>query len=429
MKPAHKNAENNGEIICEILCIGREILDGRVIDTNSTSIAQALEPCGLRAQYAQKVDDDAIRVRDAFQLAASRSDFVFVSGGLGPTSDDRTLEIFAKFIGQPMTEYPDARLHLEKILRERNRAVNESQLKQIHYPQGGRTIPNPFGTACGFDIEVQGTRWFFLPGPPRELVPMLEAYVAPAMGKPRSTRSEYWVTEFTPEANIQELLKNFIAKLPSDWDLSFQARFPEVVVGLHAPENSTEKEFGDRKDQISQALAGHYWYQGLHSRLKIEEALVEALKNKNAMLVTIESCTGGLIAERITDVSGSSDVFLGSWVTYANEAKEALGVNPETIRKFGAVSKETSLEMSAAGLRAAQQMCPETRILAISTTGIAGPLGGSPEKPVGLCFTSLADSANKCDSEKIEASPKLDRGSLRRYFAQKALSLALSSLK
>ncbi len=414
------------ETIVEILCIGREILDGRVIDTHSVRIAQAISRFGLRPQYAQKVDDESGRVLEAFQIAKSRSKLIFVTGGLGPTSDDRTLELFAKFAGRKFIEYPEARRHLEEFLALRKRPVNSAQLKQIFYPEGGEILANPNGTACGFTIDDGDARWFFLPGPPREMQPMLESQVLPRLGGKKSANL-YWITEFTPEAKLQEMLESLITSLPKDWDLSYQARFPEVVIGLHASDDSTQ--FKAESQEIDKILSGLYWYRGADSRRQMEEDLVDALRQSNSHIVSVESCTGGLIAERLTRVPGSSDAFLASWVTYANEAKVALGVNKETLDKVGAVAESTAREMAESGLKSTTTLASTQRLLSVATTGIAGPGGGSSEKPVGLCFIALADSQGKTITERIEASPYLDRQSLRHYFSQKAMGMTLRRLR
>jgi nicotinamide-nucleotide amidase len=419
------------EKIVEILCIGREVLDGRVVDTNSTVIAQELSKLGLRPQYAQKVDDDPARMKEAFQLAKNRAQLVLVCGGLGPTSDDRTLEVFAEFTNRPLEPEAAAEKHLEAYLKERNRPMTAPQMKQVLYPRGGRSLPNPFGTACGFEISENGTQWFFLPGPPRELIPMLEKEILPRVQAGKKFLSRAWITQFTAESDLQLKLDALIRKLPKTWDLSFQTRFPEVAIGLHAPADDDPTSFQNFCREIRQALEGIYWWEGDHSHRKLEEEVIEALKQNQCRIVSVESCTGGLIAERLTDVSGSSAAFLASWVTYANEAKVALGVAEKTLLDHGAVSEATAREMAETGLRKAREFWkhPADRILSVSVTGIAGPQGGSPEKPVGLCFMGLADSQGLTIVEKIEASRRLDRGGNRRYFAQKALFALLRRIQ
>lgn len=426
---AQKN-KTSGEIICEILCIGREILDGRVIDTNSTAIAQEISKIGLRPQYAQKVDDDAARMKEAFQIAKSRAEIVFVCGGLGPTTDDRTLEIFSEFIGHKMTQYPDALEFLSKLLLSLNRPMNEPQLKQTRFPEGGSIIENPNGTACGFEIEWQGTRWFFLPGPPRELIPMLQQSIVPKLSGGKKFMSRAWITHFIGESDLQLKLNSVIQKIPGDWDFSFQDRFPEVALGLHAPGDANSELFQKLCQEIRTILDGFFWHEGEHSRIKLEEKVVDVLRQRNSKLVSVESCTGGMIAERITDVAGSSDVFLASWVTYANEAKIQLGVTENSIKQYGAVSEAVAQEMAAAGLKSAQTFWPhkQDRIISISDSGVAGPGGGSAEKPVGLCQIAIADSAGSQACERIQTSFKYSRDRNRRYFSQKALALVLKTL-
>lgn len=428
----------------EIITIGREILDGRVVDTNSTFLGYELGLRGLTPRYAQRVDDDPKRILEAFRIASSRSHIILVTGGLGPTEDDLTAQVFGDFLGEPLTKNTEAENHIRDYFSQVQRPLHETQFKQALLPVSVEILKNNFGTAPGFwkatqssSAGIKSQRWFFMPGVPREMKPMFLQEILTKIPESFIPLQQTWCTHFTSEGELQNRLFSFIQKLKSypELELTFRTRFPENHIGLYAKTPSFDaKLFGDFSKEISETLGNDVFYTGPLAR-ELEAQILTSLKKAGAGLATIESCTGGLIAHRITSVPGASETFLGSWVTYDNLLKIDLGVNPETLASHGAVSSACAREMAEAGLRKIQKLIqtkkpnnPHSNIFVLSTTGIAGPAGGSKDKPVGLCHIALAHTrvdadTTTCIDEKFQGRIGLERDLLKLAFSQKALDL------
>jgi nicotinamide-nucleotide amidase len=414
----------------EIITIGREILDGRVLDTNSIFMAEVLKARGLVPRWAQRVDDQVDRIIEAFQIASKRSDFVLCTGGLGPTSDDLTAESFAQFLEEECVLRPDA-LELVKSFFDRiGRPMIDIQKKQALLPRSAKIFPNPEGSAPGFWGEKNNARFFFMPGVPREMRRMMKEQVLPFLPQVPGYRSYNWATQFTSEGELQQRLLEIHKKLPREFEITYRTRFPENHIGLHGPgfDEKFSSVFEQLLNEISTTLGDDVFCQG-NDLKNLEEVVLDLLMAQQISVGSVESCTGGLIAHHLSNIAGSSSVYLGSWITYANEAKVALGVNPETLRQFGAVSPETAKELALSGLKALRKMKTRGPLYCLSTTGIAGPSGGSPEKPVGLCYVGLAFSANENTesvelfSDEIRGRPLWPRIENKNLFSQKALDL------
>ncbi len=408
-------------MIVELITIGREILDGRVVDTNSTEMARHLSEIGITPRFGQRVDDDPPRMKQAFQIAEDRAQVVLVTGGLGPTSDDLTAEVFAEFVGEPLELNALALSQIENRFAAMKRPMIEAQKKQALLPRGAEVMENLEGTAPGFVFQSKKALWFFMPGVPREMLYLLTHHVLPRLPAERHFRKWQWATHFTSEGSLQELLKPVIAKLRPGWEFSFRTRMPENHVALLADtagDCHLEDEFEARATEIRQLLAGQYFCEG-EKLLELEELVIQKAIQKQTQLTTVESCTGGLIASRLTDVAGSSKAFWGSQIAYDNEAKIALGVDPKLLASHGAVSAEVAQALALQGARRLQSRGLE-RVLCVSTTGIAGPSGGSDDKPVGLCWIGWSDGAS-LHSERFQARPGLKRSDYKRFFSQKAL--------
>jgi nicotinamide-nucleotide amidase len=417
--------------IAELITIGNEILDGRVVDTNRSYFGRELKLLGFEVRYAQSVDDNLERIVSAFELAAQRSDVVFCTGGLGPTSDDLTAEAFSKFAKVPFEMNKDAEAFVRRVLASRNREPNESQLKQAKLPRGCVVIENSVGTAPAFSFaknhEGKNCEFYFFPGVPKELKAIFEKNVRPKFLN-SSFRTYTWATCFTAESDLQEKLKVVEAGL-SPFKLGFRTHFPENYVALMGNVKSSDEEtqWSESVKKIDQILAPIAYQKGA-SLPSLEEKIITELEKKNSRLLLVESCTGGLLSSLLTDVSGASAVLWGSQVCYANEEKIRLGVDPEILKNHGAVSEEcTKSLVQSALLRLCEDSVKNSRFLVtLSTTGIAGPSGGSEEKPVGLCWLGLAvkDQETKkiqVFTEKVLASKFYDRSMMKLYFAKKAL--------
>jgi nicotinamide-nucleotide amidase len=376
-------------MIAEILATGEEIRSGALIDSNSAYIAEKLEQNGVAVSRHICVGDDLDDLIDAFKEIGSRADIAVVTGGLGPTSDDLTSEAAAGAVGAKLELNPSALESVEKFFKARRRELNPASRKQAFLPVGAQCLPNPVGTAPGFRLKIGGCFFFFLPGVPGEMRRLLADIVLPQivqmMGEKRRfyrtrTLSTFGLTESQTYERLAGLEKTF-----AQISLGLQVKFPAIQVKLYA--NGTD----DRKvkDQLS---AGVEWViEKLGNKVfsqqgePMEKTVGHILRKKKATLALAESCTGGLIANLLTNVSGSSDYFVFSGITYSNQAKvDILNVSKETITAHGAVHEQTAIEMA----EGARKACGAT--YGLSTSGIAGPTGGTEEKPVGTVCIGLA---------------------------------------
>jgi competence/damage-inducible protein CinA-like protein len=369
-----------------ILSTGDELVTGKVVDTNSAVIAERLDSVGIKVAAVLKVGDERERLMWAFARAREMGDLIIGSGGLGPTADDLTTELVAEFLGRPLTQDEAVAGRLRERFASRGIAFTENNLKQALFPEGATIIPNPVGTAPGFRVSV-GTdkELIWLSGVPGEMIAMLEGTVLPWLDSQREKGSGNYSRTFKiyglTESKLDSLVKPLA--LSAHEKLSFRAHFPDLTLRLTATGGDQDKEFFETHcAEIRRILGEHVYAEG---DVTMEECVGRLLLEKKSTLALAESCTGGLISRRITRIAGSSAYYFGGAVTYANEAKvNFLGVKAATLRQHGAVSKETALEM-AHGIRERTGAS-----IALSVTGIAGPSGGSPEKPVGTVWMSIA---------------------------------------
>jgi nicotinamide-nucleotide amidase len=412
--------------VVEILTIGREILDGRVIDTNSIWLAERLKQNGLVPRYAQRVDDEISRVIEAFTIASRRSQIVLLTGGLGPTADDLTAEAFAQFLREPLELNPEALAQVEAVFAKIGRKMIDQQKKQAMLPRSCEIMSNSEGTAPGFMRKG----WYFMPGVPKEMKAMFDAHVFPRLPKIEGYRTSTWATQFTSEGELQSKLSSVHQALPPEFEITYRTRFPENHIGLHGDCATSEKKrvYESLASQIGEILGETVFSGGTGLELQsLESAVVDRLTKARRTLGTVESCTGGLVSHRITEVSGSSQVFWSAWVTYDNRAKEALGVAPHLIRDHGAVSSEVAQALAEAGLAQLKKLGAPAPIC-VATTGIAGPNGGTAEKPVGLCYIAVAQDGLPTQIEEVRGRAYLKRGEYKLLFSQKALDLVRRTL-
>lgn len=411
----------------EILCVGTELLLGDIINTNAAFLSSSLADMGINVYRHTVVGDNPERLKKALSAAFENADLVITSGGLGPTYDDLTKETVAECFGREMFLHEDSLERIKEYFRSSNKHMADNNIKQAMMPKGAVVFPNAYGTAPSLAIvdEEKNKTAIMLPGPPNELIPLFNEQIA----KYLSDRCEGALVSKNinifgiGESNLEELLG----------DLMQTATNPTVApyckmgeVRLRVTAKSTDIALASQMcdemiSRIENTEIGQYIY-GIDST-SMEMATVRALSEKGLTLATAESCTGGLIAKRITDVSGASEVFLGSCVTYANSAKQRLvGVSAESLEKYGAVSEAVALEM-ARGARIALGSD-----IAISTTGVAGPTGGTPEKPVGTVYVGI--STEKSERViKLSLSALKSREYIRNVTVNNALSLVLSFLK
>jgi len=369
----------------EILNTGSELLLGTTLNTHGQWIGRELFGLGLRVQRLTTVPDgDAIR--DALGECIARADVVLVTGGLGPTSDDITREAAAGTLGIELIEDEAALRSLEAFFAARDRTMAPDNRKQAQVPVGADVLANPNGTAPGIYIPprlngVANCAVFLLPGPPRELYPMFRAEVTPRLRALSgiTTASGILELKFTGlgESDLHQAIDRPLHGI-AGLEVGYCARVAEVDVRLIGPPEAIRAG----REIVLEAFGKHCFSEDGSS---LEQAIVRQLDERSLSLATAESCTGGLIANRVTDVPGASRVFTHGFVTYANEAKrDLLGVDPQQLDTHGAVSEPVARAMAEGAMRVAGAD------VAVAVTGIAGPDGGSPEKPVGTVFLALA---------------------------------------
>ena len=407
-------------MFAEIIATGEEIRTGALVDTNSAYIAQTLEESGVEVVRFNAVGDDLNRLRALIAEVGNRADVCILTGGLGPTVDDLSAEAAAGAAGVPLRLDLQAMASIEAFFRKRNRPLNPSIRKQAMLPQGTEVLFNPIGTAPGFSLKIDRCLFFFLPGVPFEMKRMLADHVLPRiqvlMGGRRNHRlirtlACFGLTESLTGERLYGLEKEFPGVR-----LGLRAKFPEIQVKLYA----SDRDETAVSQQLYKAAAWARQQLGdivfSDSGESMEAVAGRLLRERKATLAVAESCTGGLISHLLTEVPGSSDYFLFCAVAYANQAKTAvLRVSAETLLRCGAVHEETAGEMA----RGARQLAGATYGLA--TTGIAGPAGGSDEKPVGTVCIGLS-SAEKTEGFRFRYS--YERRSMnKQMFAMKALDL------
>ncbi|MFQ5665740.1 MAG: competence/damage-inducible protein A [Candidatus Binatia bacterium] len=370
-----------------ILSTGDELTTGRTPDTNASFIADQVVAAGLDVTAIIVVGDYPARMAWAWREALGQADVVISTGGLGPTADDLTTETVAQVTGRRLILDVAIATRIRQLFAAMGRVMPENNLKQAHFPEGAIIIPNALGTAPGFRLEVQGVhgprQLIVLPGVPREMKPMVEQSVLPWLEQARGGDAIYvshvFQTFGISESGLDELVAGCVA--PDAGRLAFRAAFPQISVRLTVwgPATVVHQRLAELAARLRERLGSYVYGEGETTM----EAVVGALLQERRLTIGLaESCTGGLITHRLTNVPGSSAYVTGGVIAYANDVKRRyLGVRAETLAALGAVSEEAAAEM-AQGAR----LTLGTDI-GLGVTGIAGPEGGTPEKPVGtVCF-------------------------------------------
>lgn len=382
----------------ELINTGTELLLGDTINTNAAWIGQRLSALGLQVGRQTVVPDGAI-IKEAITEAATRSDVLIITGGLGPTNDDMSRESAADLLGLPLELHAGVLAYLEAFFAKRNRTVNEATKRQAMVPRGAEVLDNPFGTAPGLYIPAacgaaRGLHCsiFLLPGPPRELKPMVEGQVEPILKRLKPELADrailYLKITGMGESDIVDHIEKDLEAM-TGLELGYCIGRGDVDVRL-----SGDKALVERAGALVRERLGDYIAS--EDRRIIEEVVVDLLKAARETVATAESCTGGELASRITNVSGSSWVFGHGFVTYANEAKQKhLNVDPALLEQHGAVSELVARAMAEGCLRNAGSTH------ALACTGIAGPTGGTADKPVGTVFIALASAGKSTEVRKL----------------------------
>ncbi|MBW2707950.1 MAG: CinA family nicotinamide mononucleotide deamidase-related protein [Deltaproteobacteria bacterium] len=371
----------------EIITIGNELVSGRTQDLNSWYTAGRLTASGLRVIRVTSVGDDEKRTDDALKRALGSSRFVIVTGGLGSTADDMTCEIAANALGRPLCINDQMLEKIEQYARIRKITMTASLKKMALMPEGARMI-NPKGATCGFSLVTGGVNFYFLPGVPDQTRYLIDTFVLPdILGRYETLpvmRQRIIKLYGLDEPRIAEMFRS-LEEEAGDVVLGFYPHFPEnhITISLRGRDEPTISKTLDRVETAISERVGAYVFA--HDGREMEEVVGERLLQNEKTLSVAESCTGGLIGNRLTEVSGSSQYFQGGVISYSNRAKmDLLRVSAKTIDTHGAVSPETACEM-AMGVRA----CMDSD-LGLAVTGIAGPDGGSRDKPVGTVHIALS---------------------------------------
>lgn len=408
----------------EILCVGTELLLGDIINTNAAFLSQKLAELGIGVYRHIAVGDNPERLKRALADALESADLVITSGGLGPTYDDLTKETVAEYFGREMFLDIHSLDRIEAYFKRTGRVMTDNNRKQAMMPEGAVIFDNDYGTAPSLALSDGEKCVIMLPGPPNELIPIFNERVMPYLlsRRERVIESRNIHIFGKGESAVEDILGD-IMKNATNPTVAPYCRTGEVRLRVTASADTREGALALCDEMIEKIYAtevGEYIY-GVDVET-LERAVVDNLKEKGLTVAFAESCTGGLISKRITDISGASTVFMGSCVTYANEAKmKLLGVKSETLARFGAVSEETAREM-ARGVREALGVD-----IGVSVTGIAGPTGGSAEKPVGTVFLGISTEAGE-SVRALSLSAMKSREYIRAVSASNAFDMILKKI-
>ena len=407
-------------MVVELVSVGTELLLGNIVNTNTQYLAEQCALLGLSLYHQSVVGDNHDRLAEVVKTALGRSDVVILTGGLGPTEDDLTKEVCAEVMGYKLVEDPHTRGHLEQFFKNNiYKEIPDNNWKQAMVPEGALILDNHNGMAPGLILEKDGKTAILLPGPPAELYPMFKEQVYPYLQKqqPEMIRSAVVKICGMGESQVEDKLLDLISSQTNP-TIATYAKTGEVSVRVTARAKTEEEAKTLVKPVVKEIKnrLGDCVYS-VKERETLEEAVVKLLHKYELTVTTAESCTGGLVAGRIVNVPGASEVLNQAIVTYANKAKmKMLGVSKKTLKKHGAVSKKTAKEMAKGAAKLAKAD------VAIAITGIAGPDGGTKEKPVGLvyigCYVDGDVTVKEChftgNREKVRDYAVVTSGDLAR---------------
>ncbi len=394
-----------------LLCIGDELLKGATLNTNLSFIGDSLLKHGLMLDHAREIADDEKAIADAFAQVQEQADIIITSGGLGPTADDITKEVIARALNLPLEQDGQAVMAIRRYWKLRHAGEPSGRiLNQSLVPKGAEVIPNGNGTAPGLIIRKGGKTVILLPGPPGELCPMFTSRILPVLTDliPERVYTKLYHLCGIGESEIEERMLPYLSRTLT---AAYCATHQGVKLFLNALTGDSE-HLADVCAAVRQEFGNALLTGG-----SVAEDVVNLLKMKELTLSTAESCTGGLVAKMLTDVPGASSVYPGTVVSYSNQIKEQLlGVRHETLSAFGAVSRETAREMVEGVSARLGTDC------AISLTGIAGPDGGSAEKPVGLVYCGVK-CGDRCEVFEFRLAKS------REQIRERAAASALNKLR
>lgn len=371
-------------MVVELISVGTEILLGNIVNTNAQYLSEKCALLGLSVYYQTVVGDNEQRLTDAVTTAFGRSDVVILTGGLGPTEDDLTKEVCAKVMDLPLLEDAHTRRRIETYLNNSvYKVIPDNNWKQAMVPEGAKVLDNSNGTAPGLIMEKNGKIAVLLPGPPNELYPLFEEQVAPYLNslQPETIYSQMVKICGIGESQVETMIKDMV-DAQTNPTIAPYAKTGEVHLRITAKAKDEEEAIKLMKPVVKE-LKKRFGMNIYTTKAEdtLEDVVVRLLKKYDLTVATAESCTGGLLSGRLINVPGASDVFKEGFVTYSNKAKRKyLDVSKPTLKKYGAVSEETAKEMAKGGVFASDSDA------CIAVTGIAGPDGGTEEKPVGTVY-------------------------------------------
>ena len=371
-------------MIVELISVGTEILMGNIVNTNAAYLAEQCTMLGYSVYYQTTVGDNEKRLSDAIKTAMTRADIILLSGGLGPTMDDITKETVAKVCGLKLIEDEKVREHIKGYFINRKiKKITDNNWKQTLVPEGAKVVENSNGTAPGIIVETKDCKIILMPGPPNELTVMMEEKIIPYLKK---LQTNVFYTSMVKMSGIGEsYVENQLMDLMQEQTnptIAPYAKEGEVHIRVTAQGKSKEEAMALVQPAVKEIYHrfGEFVFTDKED-VTLEQNVIELLKKHGATLSTVESCTGGLLTGRLVNVSGASSVIKQGLITYSNEAKMTLvDVQENTLNEYGAVSEQTAKEMAQGAVKRYHTD------IAISITGIAGPEGGSKEKPVGLVY-------------------------------------------
>ncbi len=368
-----------------IISIGNELLNGKTVNKNATFIAAKLYEIGVETVTVLTIRDDAFAIREALDLALQKAEVVISTGGLGPTHDDITKKVIAEYFGSDLVLNEAILQKIQEKFKRRGSEMPPINRNQALVPENARLIDNPVGTAPGLLFERQNHWVFVLPGVPREMQAMVKNFIVPFLkekGQLPEIQVHFYRTTGIAESRIYQLCRDFFEQF-SDYEIAFLPKFTGVDIRVAVKADSPDaSRFAEFEAELYRRIGKYIYTKGEE---ELEAVVGRLLKEKGYTIAVAESCTGGLVQDRITNVSGSSEYFMGGMVTYSNESKmKFLGVQETSLNQYGTVSDVGAREMATGVWEAVGTT------VGVSTTGIAGPTGATPEKPVGLIYIGLA---------------------------------------
>lgn len=415
-------------MVVELISVGTEILLGNIVNTNAAFLAEKCAGLGLSCYYQDVVGDNEERLSETIRLALSRADILLLSGGLGPTQDDLTKEVAAKVMGKPLYLHEKSKTAIQQYFERKGMEITDNNWKQAMVPEGCIVVDNPNGTAPGIIMAQEGKHVILMPGPPNEMIPMFETSIMPYLSELQScviysqTVKICGIGESKAETMVADLIEQ-----QTNPTIATYAKTGEVHlrVTARAEDEKAAKKLVKPMVKELKGRFGNNIYT-TDSEVTLEKSVVDLLQANGLTACTVESCTGGMLAARLINVPGVSEVFKSGYITYSNKSKRSLlGIKKNILLKHGAVSDKIAREMAKGAA-----MLAKTDV-SVSTTGIAGPDGGSEEKPVGLVYIAcnvrgtievrechFSGNRTKIRESTVSAALSLMRECILKYYSE-----------